>query len=84
VAQKISANPDLLDVARDNLRRWIAQDGPRTYWTEWETMLNGPLDSLLAFMVSPTEEARRLRQCSPFAGILSPRERWSIYESFTA
>ncbi|MCU0579492.1 MAG: hypothetical protein MUF69_08095 [Desulfobacterota bacterium] len=35
-----------------------------------------PLDDLLALMVSPSEEACRLRQCSPFAGILPPRERW--------
>jgi hypothetical protein len=33
-------------------------------------------------MVSPSEKARRLRQSSPFCGILTPRERWKIYESF--
>lgn len=84
VAQKIRENPDLLAIARDNLSRWVALGGPRTYWTEWEALLAGPLEALLAFMVSPAEEARRLRQCSPFAGILPPRERWRIYESFAA
>lgn len=84
VAQKIRENPDLLAIARDNLRRWVAQGGPRAYWTEWETLLDGPLEDLLTFIISPAEEARRMRQCSPFAGILPPRERWSIYESFAA
>jgi hypothetical protein len=82
VAQRISAQPGLLEIARSNLRRWIDQEGPRPYWTDWKTLLDGPLKDLLTFMVSPVEDARRLRQCSPFAGLLSPQERWKIYESF--
>jgi hypothetical protein len=84
IAQRVSENPALLEVARANLRRWVGQDGERLYWTEWEKILEGPLESILAFLVSPKETARRLRQSSPFCGILSPRERWKIYESFTA
>jgi len=84
IAQRVSENPALLDVARANLRRWVSQDGERLYWTEWEKILAGPLETILVFMVSPNETARRLRQSSPFSGILTPRERWKIYESFTA
>jgi len=83
IAQRVSENPALLDVARANLRRWVSQDGERLYWTEWERILAGPLETILVFMVSPNETARRLRQSSPFCGILTPRERWKIYESFT-
>jgi len=82
IAQRVSGNPTLLEVARTNLRRWAAQDGGRPYWTEWENILKSPLEDILAFMVSPSEKARRLRQSSPFCGILTPRERWNIYESF--
>ena len=82
IAQRVSENPALLDAARANLRRWVGRDGGRLYWTEWENMLKGSLDDLLAFMVSPSEKARRLRQSGPFCGILTPRERWKIYESF--
>jgi len=84
IAQRISDNPALLDVARANLRRWIGQQGERLYWTEWEKILEDTMEEILAFMVSPTERARRLRQSSPFCGILTPRERWKIYESFAA
>jgi hypothetical protein len=84
VAQRISENPVLLEVARGNLHRWIDQGGDRPYWSEWQKILAGPLDEILAFMVSPSEKARRLRQSSPFRGILTPRERWKIYESFAA
>jgi hypothetical protein len=82
IAQRVSGNPALLEVARANLRRWVAQDGGRLYWTEWEDILKSPLEDILAFMVSPSEKARWLRQSSPFCGILTPRERWKIYESF--
>jgi hypothetical protein len=84
IAQRVSENPALLDVARANLRRWVSQDGERLYWTEWERILAGPLETILVFMVSPNETARRLRQSSPFCGILTPQERWKIYESFAA
>jgi hypothetical protein len=84
IAHRVSENPAFLEVARANLRRWVGRDGERLYWTEWEKLLKGPLDDILAFMVSPSEKARRLRQSSPFCGILTSRERWKIYESFTA
>jgi hypothetical protein len=84
IAQRVSENPALLDMARANLRRWVGRDGERLYWTEWEKLLEDPVEEILAFMVSSTERARRLRQSSPFCGILTPRERWKIYESFTA
>ena len=84
IAQRVSENPALLEVARNNLRRWIGQQGERLYWTEWEKILEDSMEEILAFMVSPTERARRLRQSSPFSGILTPQERWKIYESFPA
>ena len=84
VAQRIREDPAVLEVARHNLRRWIGQQGEQLYWTEWEKILEDPMEEILAFMVSPTEKARRLRQSSPFCGILTPQERWKIYESFTA
>ena len=84
VAQRIRDDPAVLEVARHNLRRWIGQQGERFYWTEWEKILEDSMEEILAFMVSPTERARRLRQSSPFSGILTPQERWKIYESFAA
>jgi hypothetical protein len=84
IAGRIRENSALLEVARENLWRWILEGGERSYWKEWEKLLEGPLEGLLAFMVSPAEKARWLRQSSPFCGILTPQERWKIYESFAA
>ena len=40
------------------------------------------LDEILALMVEDTEVMRNLRQSSPFAGILEPKERWLVYDTF--
>ena len=32
-----------------------------------------------AVLLDESEEGQRLRQSSPFCGILTPRERWAIY-----
>lgn len=78
VAAKIEAQPALLDVARSNLRRWMAST-PAPSLREWAELLDaGKLDALLAVLRSPSEEATRLRQSSPFAGLLTPQERLAI------
>lgn len=84
IARRLKENPALLEVALKNLERWIQDGGMRSYWTEWKTILNGPLEEILSFLVSGGEKAKWLRQSSPFCGILLPQERWKIYESFTA
>ena len=83
VAQRLKENPTLLEIARNNLERWCQEGGMRSYWTEWKNILRSPLDEILSFLVSNDERAKWLRQSSPFCGILTPRERWKIYESFS-
>jgi len=51
---------------------------------EWRKILADSLENIIDQMVSPDERGRYLRQSSPFCGILTPRERWEIYESFEA
>ncbi|MGA8260810.1 MAG: hypothetical protein WB783_11400, partial [Arenicellales bacterium] len=49
---------------------------------EWEELLDGDEDRLVVVLTSPSEDARRLRSSSPFAGVISPRERWALHEEF--
>ena len=82
VALRLREQPALLQIARDNLARWLHQnaDAPplvRCY-REWETIMDRPLADLCRLLSEDTPEARRLRQNSPFAGVLSPAEVWSI------
>lgn len=85
VAEKVQANPALLDKARDNLRRWQQIDGsPKLTLVEWEQILSGPADQVTQFLTERSERATRLRQSSPFAGLLTEAERKAIYESYSA
>ena len=83
IAKRIEANPGIISIAKKNLERWIKKDGELPVWREWREILGRPMDQILALLISPDENVRRLRQSSPFCGVLSPRERWKIYESFT-
>jgi len=84
VAARVEAQPQLLEVARANLKRWLAAR-PAAPLREWQQLLDTlPLAALLRLLRSPDEEAARLRQSSPFAGLLTPAERQAIlsrYES---
>ena len=84
VAAKLEAQPQLLEVARANLLRWLSTN-PAAALREWSQVLDTtPLPELVALLRSPGDHAARLRQSSPFAGVLTPEERQSIlnhYES---
>lgn len=84
VAVKLELQPQLLNVARANLQRW-PDAHPVPAFAEWRDLIDRlPLSQLLALLRSTSETAARLRQSSPFAGVLSPAERQSIlsrYES---
>jgi hypothetical protein len=84
IAEKVQADPALLDKARENVRRWQASDGsPKHALAEWERILSGPVNQVAHFLVERSERATRLRQSSPFAGILTDTERRTIYESYS-
>jgi hypothetical protein len=85
IAAKVEANPALLDQARENLRRWQELEGcPKLALAEWEQILGGPLGRVTEFLTDRSERAARLRQSSPFAGLLTEAEREAIYESYSA
>jgi hypothetical protein len=82
VAAALRTQPELVQVARDNLAHWLRQntDAPALvscYW-EWEAILDGPVNEICRILETDDEQYQRLRQNSPFVGILSPREIWSI------
>jgi hypothetical protein len=88
VAERIRENPKLMEEATNNLHQHLQQSfsegrKPVSSLLEWQELLeNQSLDQVLEFMVSDSEKARRLRQSSPFAGIITLQERWRIYEAY--
>jgi hypothetical protein len=85
MADKLRVQPELLAIAHDNLKRWMAEAGAsQPYFEEWQRILANPLGDILAAMVEDSERMTAMRQCTPFAGVLTPRERWNFYDAFAA
>jgi hypothetical protein len=83
IADKLHAQPDLLEIAHRNLDRWSQQNGgSQPYWDSWRELLKLPLEDLLKTIVEESERMTALRQATPFAGVLSPAERWAVYAEF--
>ncbi len=81
VAEFLPTRPDLLLIARQRAQEWAASGGHHApYAREWLRLLALPLDQLLAKLVDPSQPARDLRQATPFAGALDPRERWTLWK----
>ncbi len=86
IARKIETDRRLLDAARHNLGEWIARygDGAPRALGEWREILARPWPEIAALITDAGESAVRLRQSSPFAGVLTPAERRRLYEAFRA
>ncbi|MGH3524346.1 MAG: helix-turn-helix domain-containing protein, partial [Mycobacterium sp.] len=52
------------------------------YFARWERVLNGGLDGVIEVMTSHSEDAREMRQNSPFAGVLPEESRVNLLRSF--
>lgn len=80
VAEKLKADPSLIQIAKSNLQRWGTTDRPAL--EEWGKLLNNGISYIVGLLQERSENATRLRQSSPFAGILSEDERLRVYEAF--
>lgn len=80
IAVRLVREPALLARARTKVAAWRAEGRSPFYARAWEQLLSGPTETLAQFLVADTEEARALRQATPFAGALEPRERWRIWK----
>ena len=78
----------VLGKAMANLSAWLErhQDSAlEPVFKEWQDLLTDLSPSeIFAFIISEDERAVRMRQSSPFAGVLSPQEVWAIKRSHEA
>lgn len=84
VVEKLKRDPAMvLAKARDNLKMMSAihPDAKRLFdlWAQW---LDFPLDDLIHYCLDSSLLARDMRQVTPFAGLLSARERSEIIRKF--
>ena len=82
IAGGLPQHPEWLDLARANLERWSHQNrnAPSLLrcYDEWRELLMRPVAEVSAALIAESDEGQRIRQNSPFAGVLPPREVWEI------
>jgi hypothetical protein len=91
LGEHLRRDPALVNRAREQLHRWEANA-----WTnndrrvlpalqEWRALLDSlTLDQLIDLLGEDSNRAARLRQSSPFAGLLPEAERQAIFDRFEA
>jgi len=69
-----------LEAARARVDAWLDAGGPVAprYAERWRQLLERSADEIRAALVEDSEIMRDLRQTTPFAGLIPPRERWRI------
>ena len=85
VCDRLRADSSLVGEAQARIERWRATGDVHLHyvdrWTEW---LSLPLEALCEALTADSEEATAMRQVTPFAGTLKPRERWAIWRDIRA
>jgi hypothetical protein len=85
VAEGLRRDPSRLEQARARVRAWSKDGCMHPYYSErWIRLLDGPFEELLRVLVDESEDARALRQSTPFAGFVDPRVRWKIWRDVGA
>ena len=85
VAIRLRTEPSLLAVAKQRLE-WLRARNPAgaRHYDEWAGLLDGPLDTLIEAMISPSEPSCALRHDNPFVDLVNQTERARIYRETVA
>jgi hypothetical protein len=83
IVAKIDADPERKGFAhaREVSRRWYRQR-PTPANKEWLELIRRPWEEVRIVLLDESDEGKRLRQNDPFCGILTPHERWDIYNDY--
>ncbi|SMY01580.1 DNA-binding protein [Brevibacterium antiquum] len=87
VLDQLMDDPDrVLSIAQDNLERLKHVHRPDGMAVrcldQWQSVIDGGLDELVATLTGTDERSSQLRQNSPFAGVLSDDQRMKVLRSF--
>lgn len=81
ISRRLLRNPAVLESARGTVSRWLSSRPDEPALAEWSDLLSR-LDhrEIARLLCSRSEEAARLRQSSPFTGVLSEQERGRVLQ----
>jgi len=74
-------NDKILDQARQRLD-WLADENHiHPHWeAKWRELIDLPCSQIRVLLVEDSQHMRDMRQSTPFAGVLSEEERWTIIQ----
>jgi hypothetical protein len=79
VARRLRSDAKLLDRARARVEEWAVSGAVHPHYVEqWQRLFESGLDSVVNVLEDPGDVGQALRQVSPFAFVLDPRERWRL------
>lgn len=79
VAQRVLREPTLLLRARERVETWARTGTVHAYYVDaWQKLLDGGVTEVVTALEDESETGQALRQASPFAFVLRPKERWKI------
>lgn len=81
IAQRLQENPEhVITHAKNNLQRWKKNydDVYPAWFVEWQNILSKPVTEIIKLLTSEDPHAVQLRSSSPFAGVISSKERWNL------
>lgn len=82
IAARLADEPEMLARARVRVEGWARTGATHPHWmATWQRLLALPLPALVDALGDPGEAMTAARQSTPFAGALSPRERWALWRS---
>jgi hypothetical protein len=81
IADLLLRDPEVVIArAKANLARWRDSMGSQPYYLEWEDLLARLSPEDVASLITRNDaEGRRLRQSTPFVGVVPPEVRKSIF-----
>jgi hypothetical protein len=80
IAARLLLDATILPRIRERVEEWIRTGTVAAYYAEaWRDVLCRPVSEISAWLRDDSETARALRPVSPFAGVLSARERWQLW-----
>jgi len=83
VAARLATDPEMLEGARRRAATWLEAGAPGAphehYARAWAALLASPIEVIRDRLVDTSEEARALRQVTPFAGAIDARTRWKLW-----
>lgn len=83
IAEELAERPDwVIHIALENIARWKANGVECADLDVWEEILHQPPETILKTLTGTDETSTRLRQSSPFPGIISQAERSEIFAAF--